>query len=78
MADECSCGCGTTAVAHEAEKASKCSCGCGTTTQVTQAGEACDCGCECCGNQTMSREEEIAQLTSLRASVEGRLAELGA
>ncbi len=58
--------------------ADECSCGCGTTTVVTQAEEPCDCGCACCNDQTMSREEEIAQLTTLRASIEGRLAELGA
>ena len=58
--------------------ADECSCGCGTTTVVTQAEEACDCGCSCCSDETMSREEEIAQLIALRSSVEGRLAELGA
>ena len=47
-------------------------------TNVTEAREACGCGCECCGDeQPKSREQEIAELLTLRQSVDKRLTELG-
>lgn len=53
-----------------------CSCGCGTMTQVTSAGEACGCGCECCGESAKTAEQEIAELTTLKHSIDRRLSEL--
>lgn len=55
----------------------RCSCGCGSMTTVTAAGEDCGCGCACCGEATKSPEDEIAELTNLRKSIDERLAELG-
>jgi hypothetical protein len=47
-------------------------------TALTQAHEGCGCGCECCGDaEPKTAEQEIAELTALRASIERRLAELG-
>ena len=46
-------------------------------TQVTKAAEPCTCGCECCATTAKSTDQEIAELTQLRESVERRLAELG-
>ena len=55
-----------------------CGCGCSTMTDVTQAREACGCGCECCGDdKPKTREQEIAELLTLRQSVDKRLTELG-
>lgn len=53
-----------------------CSCGCSEMTTLTAAQEPCGCGCECCGQATKSRDEEIAELNTLRASIDRRLAEL--
>ncbi len=47
-------------------------------TLVTNADEACGCGCECCADGPKPREEEIAELRTLRESVDRRLTELGA
>ncbi len=56
-----------------------CGCGCSEMTEVTQAKEACGCGCECCGDDNpKSREQEIAELLTLRQSVDKRLTELSA
>lgn len=54
----------------------KCSCGCGTMTTVTAAGEQCGCGCACCGEAAKTPAEEIAELTTLRNSIDERLSEL--
>lgn len=51
-----------------------CSCGCGEVTTVTSA-EPCTCGCECCG-EPKTREEEIAELNTLRTAIDTRLSEL--
>ena len=56
----------------------QCSCGCGTMTVVTSATEACSCGCACCSRNGKTREQEITELTNLRASIDRRLAELEA
>lgn len=56
--------------------ADQCSCGCGTMTVVTNAEEECGCGCACCATTAKSREDEIAELRTLRESIERRLAEL--
>ncbi len=54
-----------------------CSCGCSAMTDLTQA-EECGCGCECCGDdKPKTREQEIAELLTLRLSVDKRLTELG-
>lgn len=57
--------------------ADQCSCGCGTMTAVTEASEPCGCGCSCCGDQ-LSKDDEVAQLITLRQSIDQRLAELTA
>lgn len=53
-----------------------CSCGCSSMTTLTAAAEPCGCGCECCGDAAKSREEEIAELHTLRAAIDSRLSEL--
>lgn len=54
-----------------------CGCGCAAMTNVTEAKEPCGCGCECCGDaEPKSREQEIAELLTLRQSVDKRLTEL--
>ena len=54
-----------------------CGCGCSAMTNVTEAKEPCGCGCECCGDaEPKSREQEIAELLTLRQSVDKRLTEL--
>ena len=54
-----------------------CGCGCGEMRVVTDAGEACGCGCECCADdQPKTPEQEIAELTALRESIDRRLSEL--
>ncbi len=59
------------------DQTNTCGCGCSTMTAVTEAREACGCGCECCGDdQPKSREQEIAELRTLRESVDKRLTEL--
>ncbi len=46
-------------------------------TDVTEAREACGCGCECCGDdKPKPREQEIAELLTLRSAVDKRLTEL--
>ncbi|MEO7837641.1 MAG: hypothetical protein ABIS21_08390 [Acidimicrobiales bacterium] len=45
-------------------------------TTVTAAGEQCGCGCACCGEAVKTPAEEILELTTLRTSIEERLAEL--
>ncbi len=60
------------------KESTTCGCGCSAMTDVTEAKEACGCGCECCGDeQPKSREQEIAELLTLRQSVDKRLTELG-
>lgn len=56
--------------------ANSCSCGCSSMTTLTAAEEQCGCGCACCGESTKSRDEEIAELTNLRAAIDKRLSEL--
>ncbi len=54
-----------------------CGCGCGTMTTVTEANEPCGCGCECCADDHgKSTEQQIAELTALRESIDRRLGEL--
>ncbi|MDQ3978978.1 MAG: hypothetical protein M3314_05430 [Actinomycetota bacterium] len=54
-----------------------CGCGCGEMKVVTHAGEACGCGCECCADdRPKTPEQEIAELTALRESIDRRLQEL--
>lgn len=55
-----------------------CGCGCGEMTIVTRAEEACGCGCACCAEAPTTKEQEIAELTTLRETIEQRLAELNA
>ena len=56
-----------------------CGCGCSAMTDVTEAKEACGCGCECCGDEEpKTREQEIAELLTLRQAVNKRLTELSA
>ena len=45
-------------------------------TAVTEAKEPCGCGCECCGEVPQSREQQIAELLTLRQSIDKRLTEL--
>lgn len=54
-----------------------CGCGCSTLTLVTNAAEPCSCGCKCCSEPPKTKEEEIAELRALQASVRQRLTELG-
>ena len=61
----------------EKEETQSCGCGCSAMTGVTEAKEPCGCGCECCGDgEPKSREQEIAELLTLRQSVDKRLTEL--
>lgn len=53
-----------------------CSCGCSEMTEVTEAREPCGCGCECCGEVPQNREQQIAELLTLRQSIDKRLTEL--
>ena len=53
--------------------ASACSCGCNTVTVVSEAQNACSCGC---AEQPKTRMQEIADLVTLRKSIDQRLAEL--
>ncbi len=53
-----------------------CSCGCSSMTDVTEAKEDCGCGCECCGDKPQNREQAIAELLTLRQSIDRRLTEL--
>ena len=54
-----------------------CSCGCSAMTDVTEAKEECGCGCECCGtDKPKTREQEVAELLTLRQSIDHRLTEL--
>lgn len=53
--------------------ANECNCGCNSTmTVVTKEEGACQCGCA----PTQSKEEEIAELLTLQARIESRLAEI--
>ena len=45
-------------------------------TEVTEAREPCGCGCECCGEVPQHREQQIAELLTLRQSIDKRLTEL--
>ena len=57
---------------------STCGCGCSAMTNVTEAKEPCGCGCECCGDaEPKSRDQQIAELLTLRQSIDKRLTELG-
>lgn len=59
-------------------ESNSCSCGCSSMTAVTEAKEPCGCGCECCGDATAKAPaDEIVELTTLRSSIDRRLAELG-
>src|SRR5206468_10907141 len=62
-------------------EAPSCGCGCSEMTVVTEAQEPCGCGCECCApgdeGQPKPKEQEVAELRRLLASVNERLAELG-
>jgi len=61
------------------EEKTPCGCGCSEMTVVTEAQEPCGCGCDCCDDGTPKpKEQEIAELLRLRASVEARLTELEA
>jgi hypothetical protein len=62
----------------EKEETHSCGCGCSAMTDVTEAQEPCGCGCECCGDGTpKTRDQEIAELLTLRHAVDKRLTELG-
>ncbi|MGH9269400.1 MAG: hypothetical protein ACRD0D_14645 [Acidimicrobiales bacterium] len=56
--------------------ADRCSCGCGSVTTLTRADAECGCGCSCCGDAPKTRDEEIAELVTLRGAIERRLEEL--
>ena len=46
-------------------------------TDVTEAQEPCGCGCECCGDgKPKTKDQEIAELLTLRQAVDKRLTEL--
>ncbi len=54
-----------------------CGCGCSAMSDITESKEPCGCGCECCGDAApKTREQEIAELLTLRQSVDKRLTEL--
>jgi len=55
---------------------SSCACGCSEMTTVSNAEEACDCGCACCAEEPKTAEDEILELTTLRARIDQRLGEL--
>lgn len=55
---------------------SPCQCGCGEMTVLTRAADPCSCGCECCQTESLSKEEEIVQLETLREAVSARLEEI--
>jgi len=68
---------GATFYARRMTMTSTCGCGCSAMTDVTEAQEPCGCGCECCGEEKpKSRDQEIAELLTLRQSVDKRLTEL--
>ncbi len=50
-----------------------CGCGCGDM-RVVHEGDACGCGCG--GTEQLSREQELAELTALKESIDRRLNEL--
>ena len=58
-----------------ATAATSCSCGCSSMTSLTAA-EPCGCGCSCCGEATRTKEQEVAELVTLRQAIDKRLAEL--
>jgi hypothetical protein len=46
-------------------------------TDLTAAKEPCGCGCECCGDgKPKTREQQVAELLTLRQAVDRRLTEL--
>jgi hypothetical protein len=54
-----------------------CSCGCATNTDVLAGNASCGCGSDGCGEaRPKSRDEEIADLLTLRQAVDKRLTEL--
>lgn len=54
-----------------------CSCGCSTNTDVLAGSATCGCGGDGCGEaRPKSRDEEIADLLTLRQAVDKRLTEL--
>jgi len=54
-----------------------CGCGCAAMSDITESKEPCGCGCECCGDAApKTPEQEIAELQTLRQSVDKRLTEL--
>jgi hypothetical protein len=56
---------------------STCGCGCSAMTDVTEAREPCGCGCECCGDEKpKTKEQQIAELLTLRQAVDKRLTDL--
>lgn len=58
------------------DTATTCGCGCGSMSEVTSANVACGCGCECCGSEEKTVEQQIADLKTLRESIDRRLAQL--
>ncbi|MGH9178950.1 MAG: hypothetical protein ACRD0N_10405 [Acidimicrobiales bacterium] len=40
------------------------------------AAEPCGCGCACCGEATRTKEQEVAELVTLRQAIDKRLVEL--
>ena len=50
-----------------------CGCGCGT---MTVGSTTASCGCGCSSDAPKSREQEIAELAALRATIDQRLEEL--
>ena len=56
--------------------ANACTCGCSSMTTLTAAEEQCGCGCACCGEAAKTREEEVAELLTLRQAIDKRLTEL--
>jgi len=56
---------------------STCTCGCSGMTEITESKEPCGCGCECCGDAApKSRDQQIAELLTLRQTIDRRLTEL--
>ena len=50
-----------------------CGCGCGT---MTVGSTTASCGCGCSSDAPKSREQEIAELSALRETIDQRLKEL--
>ncbi|MDQ6615532.1 MAG: hypothetical protein M3083_12510 [Actinomycetota bacterium] len=52
------------------------SCGCGSADASIVGSASAPCSCGCCGPQPASKEERLAELRSLRDSIDQQLAEL--